>query len=126
MTETLDLEREARMTLAALSEPNDILTGTLVGRLGATVTLDIVTNGERLPNGVDPAEGELWRRRLAPRMNPDHVERIRADMERHDLHVLTPDDLDCPANSSSSARAHHSRSGSRATPACSQRPSPAG
>ena len=28
MPETLDLEREARMTLAALSEPNDIITAT--------------------------------------------------------------------------------------------------
>lgn len=96
MTETQDLERVARMTLAALSEPNDIITGTLVGRLGAAATVDLVTTGERLPNGVDPAEGELWRRRLAPRMNPDQVERIRADMERHDLHLLTPDDLDWP------------------------------
>jgi len=96
MTETLDLEREARMTLAALSEPNDIITGTPVGRLGAAATVDLVTTGERLPNGVDPAEGELWRRRLAPRMNPDQVERIRADMERHDLHLLTPEDLDWP------------------------------
>lgn len=96
MPETLDLEREARMTLAALSEPNDIITATLVGRLGAAATVDLVTTGERLPNGVDPAEGELWRRRLAPRMNPDQVERILADMERHDLHLVTPDDLNWP------------------------------
>lgn len=35
MTETTDDERDARMTLAALSEPGDIVTGTLVARFGA-------------------------------------------------------------------------------------------
>jgi DNA processing protein len=96
MTETTGLEREARMTLATLSEPNDIITGTLVGRVGAAATVELVTTAERLPNGVDPAEGELWRRRLAPRLNPGMVDRIRADMERHDLRLLTPEDLDWP------------------------------
>lgn len=96
MTETSALEREARMTLATLSEPNDIITGTLVGRVGAAATVELVTTAERLPNGIDPAEGELWRRRLAPRLNPGMVDRIRVDMERHDLHLLTPEDLDWP------------------------------
>ncbi|MFE5671701.1 DNA-processing protein DprA [Agromyces sp. NPDC056523] len=96
MTETSALEREARMTLATLSEPNDIITGTLVGRVGAAATVELVTTAERLPNGIDPAEGELWRRRLAPRLNPGMVDRIRVDMERHDLRLLTPEDLDWP------------------------------
>lgn len=96
MTNTAALEREARMTLATLSEPNDIITGTLVGRVGAAATVELVTTAERLPNGVDPAEGELWRRRLAPRLNPGIVDRIRANMERHDLRLLTPEDLDWP------------------------------
>lgn len=96
MAESATPDREARMMLAALSEPNDIITGTLVARVGATVTVDLVTTGDRLPNGVDPAEGELWRRRLAPRLNPGQLERIRADMELHDLRLLTPDDVDWP------------------------------
>lgn len=96
MTETSALEREARMTLATLSEPNDIITGALVGRVGAAATVELVTTAERLPNGVDPAEGELWRRRLAPRLNPGMVDRIRADMELHNLRLLTPEDLDWP------------------------------
>ena len=40
MTETMDDERDARMTLAALSEPGDIVTGTLVARFGATVVVE--------------------------------------------------------------------------------------
>ena len=40
MTETMDDERDARMTLAALSEPGDIVTGTLVARFGATIVVE--------------------------------------------------------------------------------------
>jgi len=96
MAETMSAEREARLTLAVLSEPSDIVTGTLVARLGAAETVQLITSGVRLPNGVDPAEGELWRRRLAPRVNPGQLDRIRADMERHDLQLLTPEDVDWP------------------------------
>lgn len=96
MADSMNQQREARMTLAALSEPSDIITGTLIARLGAAQTLQLITTGDRLPNGVDPAEGELWRRRLAPRINPGQVDRIRADMERHDLRLLTPEDVDWP------------------------------
>ena len=96
MAETMSSEREARLTLAVLSEPSDIVTGSLVARLGAAETVQLITSGVRLPNGVDPAEGELWRRRLAPRVDPGQLDRIRADMERHDLQLLTPEDVDWP------------------------------
>lgn len=96
MAESIGEEREARMTLAAVSEPSDIITGTLVTRLGAAETVQLITSGVRLPNGVDPTEGELWRRRLAPRINPGQIDRIQADMERHDLRLLTPEDIDWP------------------------------
>ena len=96
MAESVAEEREARMLLASLSEPSDMVTGALVNRLGAHETLQLIYTGNRLPNGVDPAEGELWRRRLAPRMDPGQIERIQADMQRHDLFLLTPEDLDWP------------------------------
>lgn len=96
MAANVDEVREARMTLDALSEPGDVVTGKLIARLGAVETVQLITSGDRLPNGVDPAEGELWRRRLAPRLNPGHIDRVRADMEHHDLRLLTPEDLDWP------------------------------
>jgi DNA processing protein len=96
MSVKVDAEREARMTLAALSEPSDLVTGTLVARLGAAETVQLITSGGRLPNGVDPAEGELWRRRLAPRINPGQVDQMHEKMQRHDLTLITPDDVDWP------------------------------
>jgi DNA processing protein len=89
-------QREARVMLAMLSEPSDVVTGTLIARLGVAETVQLITSGMRLPNGVDPAEGELWRRRLAPRINPGQIERIHADMDRHGLRLLTPEDLEWP------------------------------
>lgn len=96
MAANVDDVREARMTLAALSEPGDVITGTLVAKLGAVETIELIRSEARLPNGVDPAEGELWRRRLAPRTNPGQIDRIRGDMERTDMRLLTPEDLDWP------------------------------
>jgi DNA processing protein len=96
VAEKVDEVRDARMILAALSEPSDVITGTLVARLGAVETVQLISSGDRLPNGVDPAEGELWRRRLAPRIDPGQVDRIRDDMARYDLLLLTPEDVDWP------------------------------
>ncbi|MFC5930346.1 DNA-protecting protein DprA [Cryobacterium melibiosiphilum] len=90
-------ERGARVMLAALSEPGDVVTGTLVTRLGAAEAVRLITSGGRLPNGIDPAEGELWRRRLAPRVNPGQIDRMLAEMEHHNLRLITPDDVDWPA-----------------------------
>ncbi|WP_104165082.1 DNA-processing protein DprA [Cryobacterium sp. N22] len=96
MVKNVSEEREARMLLAALSEPSDVITGTLVARLGAAATMQLITSGDRLPNGVEPAEGELWRRRLAPRIDPGQIDRINVDMELHDIRLLTPEDVDWP------------------------------
>ncbi|TFD72890.1 hypothetical protein [Cryobacterium gelidum] len=71
--------------------------GNLVARLGATETVQFITSDVRLPNGIDPATGELWRRRLAPRSNPGQIHRILADMERDDLRLLTPADVEWPS-----------------------------
>lgn len=96
MAANVDAVREARMTLAALSEPGDVITGMLIAKLGAVETVELIRSEARLPNGVDPAEGELWRRRLAPRINPGQIDRIRGDMERTGMRLLTPEDLDWP------------------------------
>ncbi|MFC5932036.1 DNA-protecting protein DprA [Cryobacterium melibiosiphilum] len=89
-------EREARMLLTALSEPGDLVTGTLLARVGAIETVQLITSGERLPNGLDPVEGELWRRRLATRIDPGQVDRMLAATERHSLSFLTPEDVTWP------------------------------
>ncbi|MBT2498530.1 DNA-processing protein DprA [Agromyces sp. ISL-38] len=92
----VDEDRAARMTLAAVSEPADIITGTFVGRIGPVETLELLATRTPLPAGVEPAQGELWRQRLAPRLNPGQLDRIQADMQQHDLHAFTPADAVWP------------------------------
>lgn len=93
---TADDERAARVTLAMVSEPADIITGTLVTRIGAAETLTLLQSRSALPPGIDPAEGELWRRRLAARLSPSESADIYARMEQHRLHMITPGDRTWP------------------------------
>ena len=97
MAHSFSEDRLARISLAAASEPGDIVTGTLVLRVGAVETLSLVTSDASLPTAIDPAEGNLWRRRLAPRVDAGLVVRIREEMERRALTMLTTEDLAWPA-----------------------------
>ncbi len=90
-------ERIARMTLAAVAEPADIITGLLVARVGAVETLTVLESRSTLPSDIDPAEGELWRRRLAARLSPGEPDRINARMAEHNLRMITPADAEWPA-----------------------------
>ncbi|MEU1970799.1 DNA-processing protein DprA [Microbacterium sp. NPDC019599] len=97
MSHSFSADRLARISLAAASEPGDTVTGTLIARIGAVETLALVTSDTALPAAIDPAEGSLWRRRLAPRLDPGQVERIRNEMDRRALTMLTTEDLAWPA-----------------------------
>lgn len=96
MTSTDTDDRRARMILATVSEPGDTVTGTLIAHIGATETVRLISSHDRLPRSVDPADGRLWRRRLLPHLDPAIIGRIRDDMQRHDLGMLTPADLEWP------------------------------
>ena len=97
MSHSFSADRLARISLAAASEPGDTVTGTLIARIGAVETLALVTSDTPLPAPIDPAEGSLWRRRLAPRLDPGQVDRIQEEMERRALTMLTTEDLAWPA-----------------------------
>src|SRR4051812_39004582 len=97
MAHSFSEDRLARISLAAASEPGDIVTGTLVSRLGAVETLELVTSDTSLLPQIDAAEGSLWRRSLAPRLDPGNVDRIREEMQRRALTMLTTEDVAWPA-----------------------------
>jgi DNA processing protein len=97
MRDPFSEDRLARIGLAAASEPGDTVTGTLISHVGAVETLALVTSAGALPPSIDPAEGALWRRRLAPRLDPGNVDRIREEMALRALTLLTVEDLSWPA-----------------------------
>ena len=96
MPDSITEDRLARITLAAASEPGDAITGVLIARVGAVETLALVTSDGPLPGPIDAAEGSLWRRRLAPRLDRGQVDRIREVMEVRGLLLMTVEDPNWP------------------------------
>lgn len=93
-----DDERLARVALSAVSEPGDSVTGALIQLVGAPEALRKISTRDRLPDAIDPTEGELWRARLSPRIRDADLQRIVVDTERRGLTLLTPDDPHWPAS----------------------------
>lgn len=86
-------ERTARIILAISSEPGDAVTGRMIRTVGASETVARAIGAE-VPVGPD---GDTWQRRLAPRIDAAHTERVIADAERHGMRVLIPGDVHWPS-----------------------------
>lgn len=86
-------ERTARIVLAIASEPGDAVTGRMIRTVGASETVARAIGAE-VPVGPD---GDTWQRRLAPRIDAAHTERVIADAERHGMRVLIPGDEHWPS-----------------------------
>lgn len=97
MPDSMNEDRLARIALAAASEPGDAVTGALIARVGAAETLALITSDGPLPDLIDEAEGSLWRRRLAPRLDPAKVDRIEEIMDNRTIALMTVEDLNWPA-----------------------------
>lgn len=85
-------ERTARIILAVASEPGDAVTGRMIRTVGASGTVAHVMAAE-VPVGPD---GDLWQRRLAPRIDSGQTQRVLAETERHGMRVLIPGDAEWP------------------------------
>ncbi|MBX3087347.1 MAG: DNA-processing protein DprA [Cryobacterium sp.] len=86
-------ERTARIILAVASEPGDTVTGRMVRAVGASETVARALADE-VPVGPD---GDTWQRRLAPRLDAAHIQRVLAETEQHGMRVLIPGDAEWPA-----------------------------
>lgn len=85
-------EQTARVLLAIASEPGDVVTGRLLRTVGATQTVQSAL--ATTPTGV---EAELWRRRVAPRLDAERARQVTADGARAGFEVLIPGDPHWPA-----------------------------
>src|SRR5690606_21427780 len=93
INELAAVERTARIILAIASEPGDAVTGRMIRTIGASETVARVVAAE-VPVGPD---GDTWQRRLAPRSDAAHTERVIAEGERHGMRVLIPGEAHWPA-----------------------------
>lgn len=93
--EQLQGERAARMTLSMVAEPDDPVTGRVLGRLGGVETLRLVESDEPIPS-VAPIDALVWRERLASRMSADLLDRI-GDAQQSGFTTIIPTDTEWPA-----------------------------
>lgn len=89
----------ARMTLAALSDPGDLVTGKLVQAIGLTETLSLIRDpGAAIPTQVDPLEGIRWRQEATSRQKDALADELVTLTERGGLRLLTPGRAGWPAD----------------------------
>ena len=89
----------ARMTLAALTDPGDPVTGKLVQAIGLTETLALIRDpGAAIPAQVDPLEGIRWRQEAASRQKDALSDELVTLTERGGLRLLTPGRAGWPAD----------------------------
>lgn len=96
MTPSLTDEQIARVALAAVSEPGDGVTGTLLRSLRAFETVQLIKTRKPLPDAIDNTDGALWRDRLRARLRDADVDRVLADTERRGFTIITPGDSRWP------------------------------
>lgn len=90
-------ERSARVVLAATLEPDDSMTGRLIAAVGAVEAVRLGSGTGAFPRAVGTVEGELWRNKVAPRLDAGTVERALVVTDRLGLGILVPGDRDWPS-----------------------------
>ncbi|MGO4680254.1 DNA-processing protein DprA [Microbacterium sp. 2MCAF23] len=83
-------EVSARMVLAAVSEPGDRITGSVTARVGPIETLRLLRDPDAALPGVHGPQGELWRRRVTPRLQGDLSLWLMIRTNQLGLRVLAP------------------------------------
>ena len=91
-------ELEVRVQLAAISEPGDPITSTLIHRYGAEQTIRLAQDvSDSIPDGITPQGFEDWQTRLNTRLRTDTVQRVLDACEKRGIAVTIPGDPDWPA-----------------------------
>jgi DNA processing protein len=90
-------ERSARIALGTILEPDDAVTGRLVATVGAVETVRLAAGSGTFPKKVDAVEAELWRKKVAPRLDARTVTRALSETDRLGLGIVVPGDSDWPA-----------------------------
>lgn len=88
-------EQSARVLLSIASEPGDRTTGRVLATIGAVETVRLVESTEPF-SGQHRAEREVWRNRLAARMNVELTDRALEDREDLGLELIIPGDPGWP------------------------------
>lgn len=95
LTEQVAGERQARMMLSMIAEPDDATTGRILHRVGGVETLRLLEDEQAAVPETNRADAIAWRNRLTPRIDDGLPGRV-ADAERVGMSTLIPTDADWP------------------------------
>lgn len=91
-------ERTARVALAATLETDDSVTGRLVAAVGAVEAVRLAAGTGAFPKKVGAVEGELWRKKVGPRLDAHTVMRALSETDRLGLRIIAPGQSDWPSS----------------------------
>ncbi|MFC5994398.1 DNA-processing protein DprA [Pseudonocardia hispaniensis] len=95
LSQVLQDERTARMALSMLVEPDDAVTGRLLGELGA-LELFRLAEGEDAVPGLSTVDAQVWRAQFQ-RSDARTLEQNLVGAERADIGTLIPGDKEWPS-----------------------------
>ncbi|WP_241897421.1 DNA-processing protein DprA [Brevibacterium epidermidis] len=95
LTEQVAGERQARMVLSMIAEPDDAITGRVLHRVGGVETLRLLEDEQAAVPEMNRADAIAWRNRVTPRIEDGLPARV-ADAERAVMPTLIPTDADWP------------------------------
>jgi DNA processing protein len=95
LSQVVQDERTARMALSMIVEPDDAVTGRLLGDLGALEVLRLAERDDGVP-GLGAVDAKVWRAQFKRSGSQTHVQRI-VEAQRMGIGVLIPGDHDWPS-----------------------------
>lgn len=95
LAEQVTGERQARMMLSMIAEPDDAITGRILHRVGGVETLRLLEDEQAAVPEMNRADAIAWRNRVTPRIEDGLPARV-ADAERAGMSTLIPTDANWP------------------------------
>lgn len=95
LVEQVTGERQARMALSMIAEPDDPTTGHILHRVGGVETIRLLEDDQATVPEMNRADAIAWRNRVAPRIEDGIPARV-ADAEGRGMSTLIPTDTDWP------------------------------
>ena len=97
LVEQVQGERQARMVLSMIAEPDDPVTGRVLDQVGGVEMLRLIEDDQATVTGVNRADAIAWRERLVARISPDLSARV-AQLQDGRIGTLIPADAHWPVS----------------------------
>lgn len=95
LVEQVPGERQARMVLSMIAEPNYPVTGRVLNQVGGVETLRLIEDDQTAVPGMNRADAIAWRERLTAAITPDLPDRV-AQLQGGRIGTLIPADAHGP------------------------------